>query len=230
MPGPPAKRAIRAAAAIGVAAALVAHFGPRPSFLPLATRIDGPDPATARGVVVFLHGLGRGLGAAERMARDLREAGLPMDVAVVLVEGPYSTGFGHHWGHTAEEQATSRLRLRARLRELLGNAGPPRERVIISGFSQGAGVAIDTAVEEPRIGALASFSPCLSMLRGELPRRDGLRILLAHGKSDGACPVEESRSLGRVLAAANRPAQVLEFDGGHVVPPEVVRAFVAFAR
>jgi dipeptidyl aminopeptidase/acylaminoacyl peptidase len=53
-------------------------------------------------------------------------------------------------------------------------------------------------------------------------------VLLAHGSSDQRCPVEESRSLARALAAANKPAQNIEFDGGHVVPDEVLRAFVRF--
>jgi predicted esterase len=118
--------------------------------------------------------------------------------------------------------------------ELFGDGGPPPERVIIAGFSQGAGVAIDAAVEDARIGALASFSPCLSLLclsllRGELPRRDALRVLLAHGRSDRRCPVEESRSLARVLEKANKPARYIEFDGGHELPPKAVRALVEFA-
>lgn len=147
----------------------------------------------------------------------------------MLVEAPYATAFGHQWGRTPEEQATSRARLRARLAELLGDAGPPRARVILAGFSQGAGMAIDTAIEEPRVGAVASFSPCLSWLRGELPKKSDLRVLLAHGTSDATCPVEESRSLARVLEAAGKAAQYIEFDGGHTVPPQVVRALAAFA-
>ena len=63
----------------------------------------------------------------------------------------------------------------------------------------------------------------------ELPKRDDLRILLAHGNEDAHCPVEESRSLARVLEAAHKPAQTIEFDGGHVIPPEVVKKLAAFA-
>ncbi len=85
------------------------------------------------------------------------------------------------------------------------------------------------AVEEPRIGRVASLSPCWSALRGELPRREGLRVLLAHGAGDPVCPVEESRSLARALEAARRPAQYVEFEGGHAVPMEAVRALAAFA-
>jgi phospholipase/carboxylesterase len=224
-----ARRAALVFAALLLVGTYLARCGPRPQFLPLATLIDGPPPSRAAGVLVFLHGLGGSIARVEKIAKELRQAGLPGDVAIVLVEGPFSTGFGHSWGFTQEEQATSRVRLRSRIRELLGESGPPRSHVVIAGFSQGAGVAIDTAVEEPRIGALASFSPCLSWLRGELPKRDNLRVLLAHGTRDSRCPVEESRSIARMLDAAHKPAQYIEFDGEHTVPPEVVRALAAFA-
>jgi pimeloyl-ACP methyl ester carboxylesterase len=153
-----AKRAVRALLAIAIVALLYARCGPRPDFLPLATRIDGPAPARAAGVVVFLHGRGGSLSRAEPLVKQLRDAGLPPDFAIVLVEAPYSTGLGHQWGRSAEAQATARARLRTLLRELLGDGGPPRERVIVAGFSQGAGLAIDTAVEEPRVGALVALA------------------------------------------------------------------------
>jgi phospholipase/carboxylesterase len=223
------RRAARGLALIGAGALLYFHLGPRPAFLPLASRIDGPALRNAAGVVVFLHGRGRSLAYAQGTAAQMRAEGLPSSFAIVLVEAPYSTGFGHQWGESAERQTAARARLRARLRELAAAGGPPQERWIIAGFSQGAGVAIDTAVEEPRFGALASFSPCLSMLRGELPKREGLRVLLAHGRRDDVCPLEESRSLARALAAAGKPAQYVEFDGGHAMPPEVLHAFVGFA-
>jgi predicted esterase len=209
---------------------LFVHLAPRPACLPLAARIDGPEPARAAGVIIYLHGRGGGLWQGRTMVNRLRGAGLTDDVAILLVEAPYSTGWGHHWGDSAETRALTRARLHALFDELgLGAGGPPPERVVIAGFSQGAGVALDVAVEDARIGALASFSPCLSVLRGELPRREGLRVLLAHGSADSVCPVVESRSLAQVLEAAHRPARYIEFDGPHEVPPEVVRARVAFA-
>jgi len=214
--------------AIAVAVLLTRRLAPRPAFLPLSVRVDGPPPSEAAGVVVFLHGKPGGLETAALMAKALRGEGLPRDVAIVLVEGPYHTWFAHQWGDTPAQQASSRRRLRERLRELLSDRGPPPERVVIAGFSQGAGVAIDMAVEEPRIGRLASFSPCRSMLKSGLPKRDGLRILLAHGSADAVCPAEESRSLARILEQAHRPVRYVEFPGPHAVPLDVVRALATF--
>lgn len=212
-----------------VALSAYVYLRPRSPSLPLKTAVDGPAPATAGGVLVYLHGRGGSIARSAGLVRRLRDAGLPAEVAIVLVEGPFSSGLGHAWGSDAADQATSRARVRARLAELLGAHGPSPARVMIAGFSQGAGVAGDLAVEEPRIGALASFSPCGFWLRGRLPQRNGLRVLLAHGNRDDVCPVNESRTLASVLKAAHVPVQYLEFDGEHSVPAEVVRAWVAFA-
>ncbi len=224
-----ARRIVRAITAIAVVALLAWRFAPTLATFPLAIRVDGPSPSDAAGVIVFLHGKSGGFGTGKQMVSALREVGLPGNVAIVLVEGPYHTWFGHQWGDTAAQQASSRQRIRDLLRDLIGERGPPRERVIIAGFSQGAGVAIDTAIEEPRIGGVASFSPCLSLLRGELPKRNDLRVLLAHGTADAVCPVEESRSLAGALEAAQRPVRYVEFDGPHTIPMDVVRALAAFA-
>jgi len=191
--------------------------------------VDGPAPATAAGVLVFLHGRGGSVARGASLVKRLRAAGLPAGFSIVLLEGPFPTPFGYAWGNDATEQATSRARVRARLAELLTAHGPPPARVVLAGFSQGAGLAADIAVEEPRIGAVASLSACAFWLRAALPRRAGLRVLLAHGNQDGVCPVNESRSLAAVLKSANVPVQYLEFEGEHTIPPEVIRALVAFA-
>ena len=203
------------------------HFRPRPLGGPLATEINGPPPSRATRVLVFLHGVGGDLGAGEKMAERLRAAGLPADVSIVLLEGPYGGLNGHHWGQGAEEQALSRARIRARLTELLARDGGAPAWLVVSGFSQGAGVAADLAAEDHRIGAMASFSPCAMWLRGDLPKRGDLRILLAHGRDDDVCPVNESRSLADALRKAEVQVEYLEFAGGHTVPEAAVRALVA---
>jgi phospholipase/carboxylesterase len=199
------------------------QFAPRPERFGLATIVDGPAPSAAAGVVVFLHGLGQGYAQGEDVARRLRSAGLTPNISIVIVRAPYRFGlFGFSWGDTPEERAQSRARLRSVLSSLHAQG-----RVAIAGFSQGATLALDTAAEEPRIGAVASFSPCYSENRGQLPGRN-LRFLLAHGTRDTSCPVEESRSLAKVLETMNRPVRYIEFDGKHEMPREVIEALVKF--
>jgi len=233
MKGPQQRRAARDLYPVVFAVLVVAltaymRLCPRSPSLPLETAVDGPPPATAAGVLVWLHGRGGSTARSAELVKRLRDAGLPAEVSIVLLEGPFPTPFGHAWGTDAVEQATSRARVRARLAELLGARGPLPSRVVLAGFSQGAGVAGDIAIEEPRVGALASFSPCGFWLRGQLPKRANLRVLLAHGNRDRVCPVNESRSLATALKNAQVPAQYLEFDGEHTVPAGVIRALVAF--
>ncbi len=102
------------------------------------------------------------------------------------------------------------------------------DNVAIAGFSQGATLALDTAAEELRVGAVASLSPCYSENRGQLLSRD-LRFLLAHGTHDDSCPVEESRSLAKVLGSMKKSVRYIEFDGKHEIPREVIEALVTFA-
>lgn len=223
----PVRRLVRiVVTSLVVAGLFYWQFVPRPERFGLATWIDGPAPRDAAGVLIFLHGLGRGFGEGRVVAHELREAGLPADISIVLIRGPYGYGFlGFSWGNTPEERTRSRARIRA---ELDGFHLPPRERVTLAGFSQGATLALDTAAEESRIEAVASLSPCYSERRGDLPSRD-LRFLLAHGTRDATCPIEESRSLAKVLEQSGKPVRYVEFDGPHTVPPEVVRALVTFA-
>src|SRR4051794_14164448 len=100
---------------VGVAGLLYVRSTPRPMNLPLVTYVDGPSPARAAGVVVFLHGLGGSNARVFDIVEQLRQAGLPPDIAIVLLEGPFVSGLGHSWGRTQAEQATSRARVRSRL-------------------------------------------------------------------------------------------------------------------
>ena len=209
----------------GLGILVYGDLAPRPERFELATIIDGPAPADAPGVVVFLHGIGQGFAQGDDVARRLRSAGLTSRVSIVIVRAPYRFGlFGYSWGDTPEERARSRARLRSMLGSLHVH---DRVAITIAGFSQGASLALDTAAEEPRIDAVASFSPCYSENRGQLPSRS-LRFLLAHGTRDPSCPVEESRSLAKVLEAVHRPVRYIEFDGKHEMPTEVIEALAAF--
>jgi pimeloyl-ACP methyl ester carboxylesterase len=116
------------------------------------------------------------------------------------------------------------------------DGSPPEDAAAVIVFLHGKdgglknGDLMVSALREVGLPAnVASFSPCQSFLRGELPKRGDLRVLLAHGSADAVCPVEESRSLARTLDDAHRPVQYIEFDGPHTVTIEVVRALAMLA-
>ena len=80
------------------------QFAPRPEGFGLAMMVDGAAPSDAAGVVLFLHGLGRGLAQGEDVARRLRSAGLTSDISIVIARAPYRFGlFGFSWGNTPKE-------------------------------------------------------------------------------------------------------------------------------
>ncbi len=224
------RRIVRVLLVLAIVVAFFVLRRPRSASLPLETITDGPPPSQATAILVFLHGRGVTIDREKPIIDRLRRAGLSATVTIVLLEGPFPSGLGRGWGDSAEEQADSRARIAARLDALLGDSGLSPSHVVIAGFSQGAGLAIDVAASDKRIGGLASFSPCLSMLRGELPKRDDLRILLAHGSNDRRCPVEESRSLARALEAANKKPRYIELEGDHTIPSEVLQALVTLVE
>jgi predicted esterase len=205
-----------------------ARCGRRPDILSLRYDVDGPALAKAHGVLVFLHGYGGSIGNSEHIREELRRAGLPSDVSSVLVDGPFSSLFGRTWGETAPDEEKSVERVRALIRSTLDAESPPPTRVVVAGFSQGAGIAADVAALEPRVGALASLSGCRFRQRDALSKRRDLRILVAHGTRDSLCSVGQSRSLVKDLKAAEADVRFVEFPDDHVIPPEVIRELAAF--
>ncbi len=230
---PRAKWAGYGAVALGlvlVTSLLVARCGERPSFLNLRSDVDGPSLDDASAVLFLLHGYGGSISDLKWLRADLRRAGLPDDVAIVSVDGPYSSGLGRCWGNEPNEERRSAERLRALVASKLGDNPLPPARVFVAGFSQGAGIAADLAAVEPRIGALASLSACRFPSRAHLVERTDMRFLIAHGNRDSLCRVSQSQGLVRELEGKGAQVQYIEFAGDHVIPPEVVTALAAFVR
>lgn len=203
--------------------------GERPSFMSLRMDTDGPSLANARKVLVFLHGYGGSIGDSKWVREELRKAKVPDDVAIVLVDGPFSSGLGRCWGDSPEQVATSIRRVKALIESEIPQ-GTPASQIVISGFSQGAGIAADVAAEEPRIGNLASLSGCQFQSQDVLAQRQDLHVLVAHGKSDSLCPVSKSRGLVDRLKAGGADVTYVEFDGNHVIAPEVIAALAELLR
>jgi len=207
-----------------------ARCGERPSFMALRSERDGASLSSARAVIVFLHGYGGSIGNSRWLKDELRKAGVGRGRGDRARGRPFLERLGRSWGDDAKQEATSIERVRALLQDALPEDGPPPSRVILAGFSQGAGIAADVAAVEPKVGVLASLSACRFRARDVLVQRKDLKSFIAHGSRDSLCSVGQSRALVEELRRADADVKYVEFEDNHVIAPQVVTALVELAQ
>ena len=121
----------------------------------------GAPKAAAEAALVLLHGRGARPGTVLDLADELGRSG----VTHIAPEAYHNTWFPH--AATAERelnqpQLDSALRAVDDAVELAADAGVPREKVVVLGFSQGACLAAESVYRNPqRYGGLAALSGCL---------------------------------------------------------------------
>lgn len=124
-----------------------------------------------------------------------------------------------------EGLSTSRDAVSAMLDALAKEAKP--SRVVLGGFSQGAMLATDVALrtKHPLVG-LAILSGTIVAASEWLPRlpdRKGLHVFQSHGKQDPLLPFVLADRLRHVLEDADLEVSFTPFEGGHGIPPAVMR-------
>jgi phospholipase/carboxylesterase len=94
------------------------------------------------------------------------------------------------------------------------------QRVAVGGYSDGASYALSLGIANGDL-----FTHVLAFSPGFLapPRREGSpRIFVSHGTRDGWLPIDRcSRRVVPQLELAGYEVRYREFEGGHVVPPEI---------
>jgi phospholipase/carboxylesterase len=100
-------------------------------------------------------------------------------------------------------------------------------RVGFAGFSDGASYALSLGLGNGDLGEVVlAFSPGFvapAAVRGRP------RIWISHGTGDRVLPVDAcGRRVARALSGEGYAVTYEEFDGGHVVPPRLVRDAVAW--
>ena len=113
------------------------------------------------------------------------------------------------------------------LDELVAARGIGWERVVLGGFSMGAvmSYAVGLGPERPRpagIMALSGFVPQVERWTPELETRQGLPVLIHHGRTDPVIGVELGRQAAELLRAAGLAVDFVETDAGHWLPPEIL--------
>ncbi|MGH2994137.1 MAG: alpha/beta hydrolase [Solirubrobacterales bacterium] len=119
------------------------------------------------------------------------------------------------------------------LDEMLEARGIGWDRTVIGGFSMGAVMSYAVGVGEARpspagILALSGFIPTVEGWDAELDGREGLPVLIHHGRQDALIEVGFGRAANETLKRGGLDVTYLETDAGHWVPPELLGDFAEF--
>jgi len=126
----------------------------------------------------------------------------------------------------------ARAMVRAMLDEATTALSIPDGKLVLGGFSQGAMLALDAALHDPRPLAGAVLLSTTLLAENEwVPRmltRRGLRVLQSHGERDELLNVAFAERLRDLLREAGLDVRWVPFRGGHEIPPNVIDELGAF--
>ncbi len=203
--------------------------------------VEGETGADPQASVVWLHGLGADGHDFEPIVPDLAlpdgpalrfifphapvrpvtiNAGYPMrawyDIRSIDRSAPQDES-----GIRASEQAAARLIAREEER------GIDAANIVLAGFSQGGGVAINTALRYPRrlagVIGLSTWVPRIDSLESERnPANNEIPMFLAHGSMDPMVPEEHGKASADRIEALGYPVTWHSYPMMHGVCPEEI--------
>jgi len=206
--------------------------------------LDAGSPA--RAALVLLHGLDM---TPAQLAPPLKALALPAVVA--LPAGPVARPGGHRaWWPVDDDKRAARLRAgpgdlhdahppgreaaRAHVRAVAAElqARAPGLPLVLAGFSQGAMLALECALQAPAlpVAAMALWSGsrlAFSEWAPALHRLRGVPVHLVHGRADANLGLFAAEALRDALAAEGAVVRWTPFDGGHEIP---LQAWIGLRR
>ncbi|MEE1655932.1 phospholipase [Microvirga sp. CF3062] len=181
---------------------------------------SGLDPARPAPLIVALHGAG---GIATHIL-DLVAAQAEQHGIIVLA--PESRG--PTWDVIRGGYGPDVAFIDRALTKVFGLHPVDPARIAVSGFSDGASYALSLGVINGDLfDHILAFSPGFLV---PTTTADTPRIFISHGVHDEVLPIDPcSRRIVPALRRAGYDVDYHEFDGGHVVPPDMVeRAAIRF--
>ncbi|MDO8679503.1 MAG: alpha/beta fold hydrolase [Acidobacteriota bacterium] len=206
--------------------------------LPSAIVRGGAGPPN----IVLLHGYGSN---AEDWLQFSETVNLPPNGRFVFPNGPWrgpSGARGWWWlnieGHVPKGErfpdfsvaSPAGIKVASRLvREFLEDVPEP---IVLGGFSQGAMLSGEIAFQsEQPLAALVMLGGTTvneAVWVERFPGRRSLPIFIAHGRQDGVLPFAIADRFRTKLQAAGLDVTWVPFDGGHEIPPPVIRELNTF--
>jgi phospholipase/carboxylesterase len=172
--------------------------------------------ASPHPLIVMLHGAG---GAAEDVVPILQAIADQLGIIVLAPESQASDS----WDILEGAYGPDIEFIDRALEVTFGRFTIDANRVAIAGFSDGASYALSVGLMNGGLfGDILAFSPGFA----EPANKTGKpRIFISHGDKDMVLPVESGgRRIAKELREAGYDVDYREFDGGHIVPPDLVAA------
>ncbi len=106
-------------------------------------------------------------------------------------------------------------------------AGVASEQIILAGFSQGAALAMYTALRHPKkllaVVAVSGYLPLQSMLtKQNITANQTTPMLIAHGLTDDVVPIWGAKKTQECLQQLNIPTKELTYPIGHEMSAEEI--------
>ncbi|MBX3020958.1 MAG: alpha/beta fold hydrolase [Bdellovibrionales bacterium] len=106
------------------------------------------------------------------------------------------------------------------------------EQLVLGGFSQGAMIATEVAMNSPNdVAGLVLYSAVLLDEPGWTKKASGLagkKLLQSHGSADTVLPFSAGQRLFNLLKGAGMDGQFIGFSGAHEIPVPVLRKTAEF--
>ncbi len=182
----------------------------------------GATSAAGLPVLVAIHALG---GSPEDHFRLVER--LPARARVILPRGPRRYGRGFAWlpGQYSAQRSVAELDGARRVAALI-RAVAPGQRVVVTGYSQGAILSYALAALHPElVRAAVPLSGYLPTPVQPTAASANGRIFLRglHGRADAVLRLDRARASVERLRKAGFDAALEEYEGvGHEVPPKML--------
>jgi phospholipase/carboxylesterase len=102
-------------------------------------------------------------------------------------------------------------------------------QIVLGGFSQGAMVTTDVALQLPEAPAalcvMSGTLLCEDNWRRLAEQRESLTVLQSHGRQDPILPFGAAEWLRDMLRECGADVEFIEFNGVHSIPPQLLNRF-----
>ena len=200
----------------------------------LETKLIHATQRDSKRLMIVLHGLGDSMAGYAWVPQMISFPWLNY----LLVNAPDEYYGGYSWYDYAGDAATGvrrSIKLLSGLLDEQRQLGFPTEQTILSGFSQGCLMTLETGLRHPRrlaglIGVSGYVLDPQTLLREAATVARAQRVLVTHGRQDPLIPFADVKKQMEQLRAGGIPLEWHEFDKPHTIIEEeiaLLREFIA---